>query len=213
MIDSPPTVRKFATQGLAWRRERGRPNSGTGEQRFLRQMRSEASGVVEVGFVAFGMSQRPIGFRAVLLFQNRGQAELPGATGWNADRRAECPPGEVVLEAQVGLRDLGIAPAVAIGGEIVRRPFARRSEVPLAIGLAAGFAEERFEARLGSTASGITKRLAGAPTPNQMFVVAVTPNAAECSTLTQTLNGGSEGGVAGCETRFSCIADTVACLG
>jgi hypothetical protein len=41
------------------------------------------------------------------------------------------------------------------------------------------------------------KRLAGAPIPNQILVVAVALNAAECSTLTHTLNGGSAGGAAG----------------
>jgi hypothetical protein len=50
----------------------------------------------------------------------------------------------------------------------------------------------------------MTKRLAGAPIPNQMLVVAVELNAAECSTFTQTLNG-SDGSVAGCGARFSCI--------
>src|SRR5206468_7079205 len=67
----------ISTQGLAWRRGRGRPNSGAGEQRFLRKVRGEASGVVEVGFVAFGMSQRPVGFGPVALFEDRRQAELP----------------------------------------------------------------------------------------------------------------------------------------
>jgi hypothetical protein len=37
-----------------------------------------------------------------------------------------------------------------------------------------------------------------------MLVVAVELNAAECSTFTQTLNG-SDGSVAGCGARFSCI--------
>jgi hypothetical protein len=47
---------------------------------------------------------------------------------------------------------------------------------------------------------------AGAPTPNHMFVVAIAPNAAAWSTLAQTLNAGSEGGVSGCGARLNCIA-------
>ena len=47
---------------------------------------------------------------------------------------------------------------------------------------------------------------AGAPIPNQMLVEATTPSAPACSTLTQTLNGGPGGVVAGCGTRFSCIS-------
>jgi hypothetical protein len=47
-------------------------------------------------------------------------------------------------------------------------------------------------------------RSAGAPTPNQMFVVAIAPSEATWSTLAQTLNEGSDGGVEGWGTRLSC---------
>jgi hypothetical protein len=38
-----------------------------------------------------------------------------------------------------------------------------------------------------------------------MFVVAIAPREAEWSTVAQTLNGGSAGGVVGCGTRLNCI--------
>src|SRR6478672_6895475 len=115
------------------RRAAGRYRTGSWAP-CLRQVRGEASGVVEVGLVARGMGQRPVGFRTVLFFKDRGKAEFPRAFRVHADGRAEGPPGEIVLHTNVWRRDLRICPALAIGREVVGRPFAGGREVPFAVG-------------------------------------------------------------------------------
>jgi len=52
----------------------------------------------------------------------------------------------------------------------------------------------------------MTKRCAGALTPNQMLVVAIAPSEAAWSTVAQTLNPGSAGGVDGWGKRLNCMA-------
>src|SRR5690348_16171982 len=73
----------------------GRRSSGSASSRSipnkvmgwcLRKVRGEASGVVEVGLVALRVGERPVGFRAILLFEDCGQSELPDALRLDADR-------------------------------------------------------------------------------------------------------------------------------
>src|SRR3954447_21625356 len=92
------------------------------------------------------MSQRPVGFGPVLLFDDGRHPELPGTCGVDADRRAERPPGEIVLNTNIGRADVSVGPPVAVRGEIISGPFARRREVPLAVAAFPWHAQEGFEA-------------------------------------------------------------------
>src|SRR6185295_17184405 len=111
-----------------------------------RKPRGETGGIVEVGLVALGMGERPIGFGPVGLLENGGQAELPDDVGGDGDGRAERPPGEVVVHADVGRRRLGVLAAVPVAGEIIGGPLPRRGEVPFAVRIATVGAQECLEA-------------------------------------------------------------------
>src|SRR4029078_12635279 len=74
------------------------------------------------------------------------KTERPDGAGAARYGRAKRPPGEIVLDADIRRGDVGIDPPLTMAGEIVGGPFPRRREIPLAIGIGAGDAEERLEA-------------------------------------------------------------------
>src|SRR6185369_3684485 len=102
---------------------------------------------MEVGLVAFGMRQGPIGLAPILLLDDGRESQLPFLLGVDGNRGAKRPPGEIVLDADVGPGlDPGVLLALAGAREVVRIPFAGRREIPFAISLLAGGAEEGLEA-------------------------------------------------------------------
>src|SRR5918993_1380667 len=153
-VRSRVTDAGWASKATRWPSS-GLRNSGSASSRSipnkvmldcLRKLRGEAIGMVEIGqFRRVG--KRPVGLGAVLLFQHRRQSELPFLGGVDGDRRADGPPGEIVLHPDVGRRaDLGPRHVFPAPREIIGRPIARRREIPLAIGLRAERPKKDLEA-------------------------------------------------------------------
>src|SRR6266550_677798 len=67
----------------------------------LGKPRGEAIGRVEIGLVDGRMRERPVGFGAVFLLEDCGEAELPLRVRVHGDGCPERPPGEIVFHSYV----------------------------------------------------------------------------------------------------------------
>jgi len=108
-----------------------------------------------------------------------------------ADALAEVPP-------ELRLQRSARHPAVGrLVGQVAGDPAVEASAPALRRNASKQVDCHSSSARHGSLSLGITNRSAGAPTPNQMLVVATAPSALTWSTDAHTLNEGAEGGVPG----------------
>ena len=138
--------------------------------------------------------------------------------GIDGDGRAERPPGEIVLHADVGRRgDLALGACPRDSREIVGRPLAGRSEIPFAIGLPRPALAGRPRSRSSSTA----RRRAPARRPTRRMTKRVCRRADAEPDVGRRRRAERAGMIdvgpdlerparmaacAGCGTRLSCIA-------
>ena len=108
-------------------------------------MRGEASRFVEVRLFTLGMGKRPIGLGAVPFLKDCGQSKLPGNGGIHGHGRADGPPGQIVLDADIGRNDIRLCPSLPVRSEIIGRPVGRWSEIPLPIPVFTGRTEKCLE--------------------------------------------------------------------